>query len=36
MKQKLLVFGLAAATAVMFAACQKDPMKNLTARESRI
>ena len=36
MKQKLLVFGLAAATAVMFAACQKDPMKNLTASESRI
>ena len=36
MKQKLLVFGLAAATAVMFAACQKDTMKNLTASESRI
>jgi hypothetical protein len=36
MKQKLLVFGLAAATAVMFAACQKDPMKNLTTSESRI
>jgi hypothetical protein len=36
MKQKLLVFGLAAATALTFAACQKDPMKNLTASESRI
>lgn len=36
MKQKLLVFGLVAATAVTFAACQKDPMKNLTASESRI
>ena len=30
MKQKLLVFGLAAATAVMFAASQQDPMKTLT------
>lgn len=36
MKTKLLAPGLAAVVALTFSACQKDPMKNLTASESRI
>lgn len=36
MKNKLLMIALVGAIALMFTACQKDALKNLTASESRI
>lgn len=36
MKHKLLIMGLVGGLALFFTGCQKDPLKNLTASESRI
>lgn len=36
MKKIMLLTGIAGLMAVLFSACQKDPLKNLTASESRI
>lgn len=36
MRHKTLVMGVIAAAAISFSSCQKDPLKNITASESRI